>query len=43
MDKIIEKAAEIGVPYLGAVRQAIVVREAAALHASLFEYAPKSS
>ena len=39
---IIEKAAEIGVLYLGAVRQAIVVREAAALHASLFEYAPKS-
>lgn len=35
-----ERAAAIGVPYLGAVRQAVAIREAAALQKSLFEYAP---
>ena len=32
----------MGVPYLGAIRAAIAVKEAAALQRSLFEYAPKS-
>lgn len=36
------KAKEMGVPYLGAVRGAVVVKEAAALQLSLFDYAPKS-
>lgn len=39
-DTITERAAAIGVPYLGAVRQAVALREAAALQTSLFEYAP---
>jgi len=34
--------AEVGAPYLGAIRGAVAVREAAALQQSLFEYAPKS-
>lgn len=39
-ETITERAAAIGVPYLGAVRQAVAIREAAALQTSLFEYAP---
>lgn len=39
---ITDKAAAMGVPYLGAVRGAVVVKEAAALQQSLFEYAPNS-
>ena len=39
---IITKAAEMGVPYLGTIRQAVAVKEAAALQESLFDYAPKS-
>jgi len=35
-------AAAISVPYLGDIRGAVVVKEAAALQRSLFEYAPKS-
>lgn len=39
---ITQKAAEMGVPSLGAIRAAIAVQEAAALQKSLFEYAPNS-
>ena len=41
-DTITEQAAAMGVPYLGAIRAAVAVKEAAALQQSLFEYAPKS-
>lgn len=41
-DTIIDRAAAMGVPYLGAIRAAVAVKEAAALQVSLFEYAPKS-
>lgn len=41
-DTIMEQADAMGVPYLGAIRAAVVVKEAAALQRSLFEYAPKS-
>lgn len=37
-----ERAAALGIPFLGAIRQGIVIREAAALQQSLFEYAPNS-
>ncbi len=36
------QADRIGVPYLGAIRKAVAVQEAAALQQSLFDYAPKS-
>ena len=39
---ITEQAEAMGVPYLGAIRRAIAVQEAAALQRSLYEYAPKS-
>lgn len=39
---IINKATSMGVPYLGIIRAAVAVKEAAALQESLFEYAPKS-
>lgn len=39
---ITDKAAAMGVPYLGIVRNAVVVKEAAALQQSLFDYAPNS-
>lgn len=39
---ITQRAAEIGVPYLGTIRGAVAVKEAAALQRSLFDYAPKS-
>lgn len=43
MKETIERnAAAMGVPYLGAIRAAVAVKEAAALQQSLFEYAPKS-
>lgn len=43
MQETIQRQAEaMGVPYLGAIRAAVVVKEAAALQRSLFEYAPKS-
>lgn len=41
-DTITDQAAALGVPYLGAIRAAVAVKEAAALQESLFEYAPKS-
>lgn len=42
MDAIRATAENLGVPYLGAIRAAVAVKEAAALQRSLFEYAPKS-
>lgn len=41
-ESLIDQAAALGVPYLGAIRAAVAVKEAAALQSSLFEYAPKS-
>lgn len=42
-ETITDQAAAMGVPYLGAIRAAVAVKEAAALQQSLFEYAPKSN
>lgn len=43
MQQAIEtNAAALGVPFLGTIRSAVAVKEAAALQQSLFEYAPKS-
>lgn len=39
---ITQQAAAMGIPYLGAIRAAVAVKEAAALQQSLFKYAPKS-
>lgn len=36
-----ENAASQGIPFLGSVRKAVAVKEAAALQVNLFEYAPK--
>lgn len=41
-DALIDQAAEMGVPYLGTIRAAVAVKEAAALQESLYSYAPKS-
>ena len=41
-ETIIEEAAALGIPYLGDIRKAICVQEAAALQQSLFKYAPNS-
>lgn len=41
-DKIIATAAELDIPYLGAIREGVAVKEAQALQTSLFKYAPKS-
>ena len=41
-DNIISQAEALSVPYLGAIRRAVVVQEAAALQTSLFKYAPNS-
>ena len=41
-ESLIDQAEALGVPYLGAIRAAVAVKEAAALQSSLFEYAPKS-
>lgn len=41
-ETITTQAAAAGVSYLGAIRAAVAVREAAALQRSLFDYAPKS-
>lgn len=41
-DTIEAKAGGMGVRYLGAIRAAVAVREAAALQRSLYDYAPKS-
>lgn len=41
--EMLEETAEAqGIPFLGTVRKAVAVKEAAALQVSLFEYAPKS-
>lgn len=42
LDMLKENAAAQGIPFLGTVRKAVAVKEAAALQLSLFEYAPKS-
>lgn len=39
---IINSAAKMGVPYLGTIRGAVAIKEAAALQKSLYQYAPKS-
>ena len=39
---IINKAQEMGVPYLGTIRAGIAVKEAAAMQQSLYKYAPRS-
>lgn len=41
-ETIIDRAEAARVPYLGTIRAAVAVKEAAALQQSLFEYAPKS-
>lgn len=41
-EKIQGVLSSLGVPYLGSVRRAVAVSEAAALQVPLFEYAPKS-
>lgn len=41
-DNIISEAAGLNIPYLGAIREAVAIREAQALQANLYEYAPKS-
>ena len=41
-EAIAGQAAAMGIPYLGEIRAAVAVKEAAALQQSLFEYAPKS-
>lgn len=41
-ESIIDAARQLGIPYLGAIREAVSIREAQALQRSLFEYAPKS-
>ena len=41
-DAIIQQAADMNIPYLGTIRHAVAVKEAAAFQKSLFEYAPKS-
>ena len=40
-ETITDRAADMGVPFLGAIRAAVAVKEAAALQVSLFDYAPK--
>lgn len=42
-DIMTDKAAALDVPYLGAIRYTIAVKEAAALQQSLFDYAPRST
>ena len=41
-ENIIAAARDMGIPYLGAIREAVAIREAQALQVSLYEYAPKS-
>jgi chromosome partitioning protein len=42
-ETIIEKAKEMDIPFIGAIRKGVAVEEAQALQQSLFEYAPKSN
>ena len=41
-ENIISAAAALGIPYLGAIREGVAIREAQALQQNLFLYAPKS-
>lgn len=41
-EAIVGRAQLMGIPFLGAIRAAVAVKEAAALQRSLFDYAPKS-
>lgn len=41
-ENIISAAAALGIPYLGAIREGVAIREAQALQENLFLYAPKS-
>ena len=41
-ESIIAAAQKMGIPYLGAIREAVAIREAQALEISLYDYAPKS-
>lgn len=41
-DQIEDRAEALGIPFLGTIRKAVMVGEAAALQRSLFEYAPRS-
>ena len=41
-ENIISEAAGLNIPYLGAIRAAVAIREAQALQVNLYEYAPKS-
>lgn len=41
-ESIIAAAQKMGIPYLGAIREAVAIREAQALQISLYDYAPKS-
>lgn len=41
-DNIVREAAELHIPFLGAIREAVAIREAQALQVNLYEYAPKS-
>lgn len=43
LDVLQDKAAAAGVPFLGTIREAIALREAAGLQVSLFDYAPANS
>lgn len=42
-EKIIDQAAKMNVPYLGAIREAVAIREAQTLQESLYTYAPASN
>lgn len=39
---IIEKAAEMGLPYLGTIRRGVAIKEAASFQKSIFTYAPRA-
>ena len=41
-DKIIAKAAELGIPFLKEIREGIAIREAICFQQSIYEYAPKA-
>lgn len=42
-EAIQDKAAAMGIPFLGAIREAVAIQEAQALQQNLYEYAPKSN
>ena len=41
-EQIKERAAEMGIPFLMAIRDAVAIREAQTLHRSIYDYAPNS-